>query len=102
MPTPGHSAGHLSVLIAGDDETIFLAGDTSYTEECLLNEAVDGVSSVGGGEAAALDSIRRVHALAHQVPLVYLPTHDPESRDRLMSRSPLLTRLHENSHAATV
>lgn len=102
VPTPGHSAGHLSVLIADDDQEIFLAGDTSYTEECLLNGAVDGVSSVGGGEAAALQSIRRVLAFAHAAPLVYLPSHDPDSRERLQSRKVLSKDLDEDARLATI
>lgn len=89
VPTPGHSAGHLSVIVTDGEREIFLAGDTSYTESALLNETVDGVSSLGGGEAAALASIRRVRELAREVPLVYLPSHDPESRDRLELRSVL-------------
>lgn len=90
VPTPGHSAGHLSVIVADGDREIFLAGDTSYTERALLDEVVDGVSSLGGGETAALTAIRRIKAYARQVPLVYLPSHDAESRRRLESRRSLL------------
>lgn len=89
VPTPGHSMGHLSVIVADGEREIFLAGDTSYTERSLVDERVDGVSSVGGGERAALTTLRRVKALAREAPLVYLPSHDPEARERLESRTVL-------------
>lgn len=87
VPTPGHSIGHLSVIVTDGDREIFLAGDTSYTQGALVDEAVDGVSSMGGGEDAALTSIRRVKQLAQEVELVYLPSHDPGSSERLESRA---------------
>jgi glyoxylase-like metal-dependent hydrolase (beta-lactamase superfamily II) len=34
LPTPGHTPGHVSVLVKGQP-SFFLAGDTSYTEELL-------------------------------------------------------------------
>jgi glyoxylase-like metal-dependent hydrolase (beta-lactamase superfamily II) len=90
VPTPGHSAGHLSVIVADGAREIFLAGDTSYTQRSLLHGIVDGVSSLGGGDDAALTAIRRIRAYARQVPLVYLPSHDPESQQRLESRRVVL------------
>src|SRR3954470_5244488 len=44
VPTPGHTAGHLSVIVRDGDLAIFLAGDTSYTEQTLVQQVVDGVS----------------------------------------------------------
>lgn len=90
VPTPGHSSGHLSVILADGDLHVLLAGDTSYTEQHLVDEVVDGVSSLGGGEQAALATIRRIETYAHETPLVYLPSHDPESTDRLSARRPLV------------
>ena len=86
VPTPGHSAGHLSVIVREDDQAIFFAGDASYTEAHLVAEQVDGVSSLGGGEAAALETLRRIRGYAREVPTVYLPSHDPDSARRLEDR----------------
>src|SRR6266851_1464351 len=44
LPTEGHTNGHLSVLVREEHLSIFLAGDTSYTEQLMLEQAVDGVS----------------------------------------------------------
>lgn len=62
------------------DVSIFLAGDTSYTQEALLMEQVDGVSPHDG---QARNTLQRIRLLVVERPLVYLPTHDPESAHRL-------------------
>jgi N-acyl homoserine lactone hydrolase len=87
IPTPGHTAGHLSVLVDEGSRTLFLAGDTSYTERNLIDGAADGVSSLGGGEATALDTLRSIREYARAHPTVYLPSHDPDSARRLAERA---------------
>ena len=83
VPTPGHSAGHLSVIVRAGDVHTFIAGDTSYTEQFMLNQTVDGVSI---DTAAAKDTLARTLAYVGQYPTVYLPSHDPESANRLASK----------------
>jgi glyoxylase-like metal-dependent hydrolase (beta-lactamase superfamily II) len=83
VPTPGHTRGHLSVVVQEDDHAIFLAGDTSYTQELLLEQSPDGV---GPDEAQELDTHLRILQFAQSTPTVYLPTHDPESAQRLAER----------------
>lgn len=83
VPTPGHTAGHLSVVVQDGDHAIFLAGDTSYTEDLLLAHAPDGV---GADEKQELDTHCRILKLAQAVPTVYLPAHDPDSGRRLAER----------------
>lgn len=86
VPTPGHTAGHVSVLVDEGPRTLIMAGDTSYTEANLMTGVVDGVSSMGGGvdrAAATLEDLRR---FAARRPSVYLPSHDPEAGRRLGER----------------
>lgn len=88
VPTPGHSAGHLSVIVeepGGPD--LFLAGDTSYTEELMLAQAVDGVAP---DQAAARDTLARILRQAAARPTVYLPAHDPQAGERLRLRQTVL------------
>lgn len=87
VSTPGHTAGHLSVLVDEGPRTLFLAGDTSYTERNLIEGAVDGVSSMGGGEAKAADTLRAIREYATDRPTVYLPSHDPDAARRLAERT---------------
>jgi len=79
LPTPGHTPGHVSVLVHGTP-SIFLAGDTSYTEDLLQRHVVDGVSP---DEGVARETIDRILQQANDEPLVYLPSHDPASAMRL-------------------
>jgi N-acyl homoserine lactone hydrolase len=79
VPTPGHTPHHVSVLVCGEP-SFLLAGDTSYTESLLLAGKVDGVSPEPRVTRRTFD---RIVALAHERPLVYLPSHDPDSANRL-------------------
>lgn len=80
---PGHSPGHMGVLIDEGERSVLLAGDSSYTEELLLRGAVDGVGPDERGEQLAQDRIR-AYARAH--PTVYLVAHDPQTGVRLAER----------------
>ena len=80
VPTPGHTPGHVSVIVVIDDVSYFLAGDASYTQQALLEQKVDGVSP---SKAEALRTLERILAYAKNRPTVYLPSHDPESIQRL-------------------
>jgi N-acyl homoserine lactone hydrolase len=80
VPTPGHTAGHISVIVAVGELNYFLAGDATYTQQSLVEEQVDGVSP---NEAVSLQTIRRIVRYARSQPVIYLPTHDTESEKRL-------------------
>ena len=60
--------------------SVFLAGDTSYTQALLIEGKVDGVSP---DEEISRQTLSRIRELASQRPLVYLPSHDPEAEARL-------------------
>jgi N-acyl homoserine lactone hydrolase len=86
VPTPGHTPGHVSVVVNTEDVTFFLAGDTSYSQSLLIRRIPDGVSPRA---SVAIDTMDRILRLADSRPLVYLPTHDPESVDRLAEKRTL-------------
>jgi N-acyl homoserine lactone hydrolase len=60
LSTPGHSAGHQSVVVETDGGLVVLGGDVTYS----MRELIDG----------ATESIRRIHALRPQ--RVYLAHHE--------------------------
>jgi N-acyl homoserine lactone hydrolase len=98
VPTPGHTPHHVSVVVCGTP-SFFLAGDTSYTERLLLDGKVDGVSP---DLAIARRTLNQILAFAEEQPVVYLPSHDPESAVRLEQKSFLqreATKTHDNSPA---
>jgi N-acyl homoserine lactone hydrolase len=83
VATPGHTAGHISVIVFEAGNACLIAGDASYTEALMLAGQIDGVSADDEMALATLDAIRR---LAAERPTVYLPTHDPGSAERLSNR----------------
>ncbi|HWU37372.1 MAG TPA: N-acyl homoserine lactonase family protein [Candidatus Acidoferrum sp.] len=84
VPTPGHIPGHVSVIAMDGDVSYFLAGDTSYTQQLLIEQRVDGVSP---DEAVALRTLQTICRYAEERAMVHLPTHDPQSGERLSSRA---------------
>jgi glyoxylase-like metal-dependent hydrolase (beta-lactamase superfamily II) len=83
VATSGHTRGHVSVVLDEEPRLVFFAGDCSYTEALMAEGAIDGV---GPDERAAKETLRWIRALASERPLVYLPSHDPESASRLETR----------------
>lgn len=82
VPTPGHSAGHQSVVVDCSDHVLFFAGDASYSQSLLLADAVDGV---GMNAAQERETHARILELARHKPLVYLPSHEWASKERLQN-----------------
>jgi glyoxylase-like metal-dependent hydrolase (beta-lactamase superfamily II) len=80
VPTPGHTPGHVSVIVDDGELSFFLAGDTSYSQQALLKQQVDGVSP---NEALSRNTLQTILRYAEIRRTVYLPTHDPESAKRL-------------------
>jgi len=86
VATPGHTPAHVSVIVTIDDIHYFLAGDTSYSEENLLQKIADGVSP---DPNQAIDTMRNILSFASQHPTVYLPSHDTRTEMRLKNKMTL-------------
>lgn len=78
--TPGHTPGHLSVVVTMPGRTYLLAGNVSYSQALMLSGTVDGVST---NQAVAGATLAAVRALCASTPTIYLPSHDPDAFDRL-------------------
>ena len=83
VPLPGHTPGQIGVLVDDGDHSVFLAGDSAYTQELMLRGKPDGV---GADERAELLTHERIQAFAAENPTVYLVAHDPETGARLEER----------------
>ncbi len=86
VPTPGHSSGHLSVVIKEDKQLVFLAGDAAYSQELLLANQVDGV---GPSVEDQRDTKQRIIELAKTVPTVFVTSHEWAGAERLKTRQPV-------------
>lgn len=80
---PGHTPGHMGVVVDEGEQAVLLAGDSSYNQELMVRGAVDGVAP---DEDAARLTIERIQAFARERPTVYLVAHDPETGARLAER----------------
>ena len=82
LPTPGHTAGSMSLLVRrAGRPPLLLAGDLPSGAQLLERGCLPGV----GDRRRLADSSRRVLALAEQQPgLVVLPAHDPTAAQRLL------------------
>ena len=80
VPTPGHTYYHSSVLLKTDQEHILFAGDVSYKHQQLLD------NQFGGSNIDFVQSQKTYTTIlnyAEKYPLIYLPSHDEDSANRL-------------------
>jgi N-acyl homoserine lactone hydrolase len=83
VPLPGHTPGQIGVLVRNGDHTVFLAGDSSYTQELMLRGVPDGV---GADDEAERLTHERIREYAAANPTIYLVAHDPDTATRLAER----------------
>ena len=86
LPTPGHSADSVSLLVCrADRPALLLTGDLTYGAELMCGGQFPGV----GRRRELAASTRKVLALARRHPgLVMLPAHDPTAARRLLESEP--------------
>ena len=80
LPTPGHAAGHLSVFVETAPQPIVIAGDVSYSEAQLYDQALDGVAP---DAVTQRETLKQMLALVQATNALYLPSHDPHGATRL-------------------
>lgn len=79
LPTPGHSPGHTSYLVRTGTRDVLIAGDVTYTGRALEMQRDQGfIADVEKHH----DTLRRVGSLI-ATGVAYLPSHDPDSPNRL-------------------
>lgn len=81
LSTPGHTLGHLSVLLRLRDREILLCGDAIYTRESLTR---DLLPAVAGDRHLYERSRAEIRNYAEQAPdTVFVPGHDGEAWSEL-------------------
>jgi len=82
LPTPGHTAGSMSLLIRRRQRSpLLLVGDLTYGAELLERGQVPGV----GAHKRLVETTAKVLALKEAMAdLVILPAHDPTAGQRLL------------------
>jgi N-acyl homoserine lactone hydrolase len=86
VPSPGHTAGHVSLLVERDEGApVLLCGDAADLEENLLDEVAPGLCW-RDDPAPALASIRALKALARDTGAEAWPNHDLAFYRRRLAR----------------
>jgi len=81
LATPGHTAGHQSVLVTpSEGPRVLLTGDAVYSEAALKTRTIDGVGVAPGRARASIDKLRE---LCTAEPTVVAPTHDTGAAQRV-------------------
>ncbi len=89
VPTPGHTHHHSSVLLKTDEAHILFAGDTSYKHQQILDNKFGGANVDFIQTQKTYDNILKY---AQNYPLIYLPSHDENSANRLSGREYLINK----------
>ncbi|MGI8728041.1 MAG: N-acyl homoserine lactonase family protein [Solirubrobacterales bacterium] len=82
LPTPGHTRGHLSVVVERPDHLVLLTGDAAYSREALFAGTVDGVAQ---DARAHRHSTALLRELCERHRVVVAPSHDPRTPARLQA-----------------
>jgi len=81
VPTPGHSPGQMSLIYETQETRYLFIGDAAYSENALINEITDGVTT---DIEAAKTSMRQIRSLfAENKKNIVLPSHDPDVVKRI-------------------
>ncbi len=81
LATPGHTAGHQSVLVTPSaGPRVLIAGDAVYSEAALISRTIDGI---GVNPDRARASIDRLQEICREAPTVVAPTHDTGTPERV-------------------
>lgn len=80
VPTPGHSYGHQSLIVRDGRRSYFIAGDLAFSAGQLREQGLQGIAQDLTRARASLD---RAWRYTQQEPTIFLPSHDPQSLERL-------------------
>lgn len=81
--TPGHTPGHMSVLVSTEDlGDVLLVGDAAYTLRSIQEERLPLLTDDDARSRTSLRQLRDYQS-AHPAALV-VPTHDPQAWRRLL------------------
>ena len=78
--TPGHTAGHQSVVIDLGERRIVVAGDAAFDDDQVARSVIPGIVEQ---RAATLETYETLRRAAREKPTLMLFTHDPANATKL-------------------
>lgn len=83
VPTPGHTDGHVSVIVRDDDISYFITGDAVYSEQSLKNGIIDSMTI---DPEMSMKTLKKIQEFSLSEPTVVLPSHDSDVPSRLKNK----------------
>jgi len=83
IPTNGHTKNHASVLFKTDDFDILFAGDVCYNQKQLIDNDLPGINV---DYKKSRNTYKNIKAYAKKHDLIFLPSHDMDSAERLREK----------------
>lgn len=80
LHTPGHTKGHMSILLKTDTCDLLFAGDVCYNQSQLTANHFAGANL---SRHDATETYSKIKFLAKKTKLLFLPSHDAEAGKRL-------------------
>ena len=94
ISTPGHTVGHLSVLLRlAQGRQVLVVGDAAYTLRNIQEEILPMLTA---GDETSLRSLQEIRAFARSEPkAILVPSHDPSAWHELRHVTASAERAHE-------
>lgn len=90
VPTPGHSVGHVAILVETDGPTLFFAGDHCIRQDWFVEDlAANRLVMAGFDAKTSRITSNRIAAFVREVPTILIPAHDETAAERLAAREPV-------------
>jgi glyoxylase-like metal-dependent hydrolase (beta-lactamase superfamily II) len=89
VPTPGHSHGHVAIVIRTNGMHAMFGGDHILRQSWYAADMARGVHPMNIYPRLTADTNRRLRAFVDQFPTLLLPSHDAEAAQNIAAWEPL-------------
>jgi glyoxylase-like metal-dependent hydrolase (beta-lactamase superfamily II) len=82
VPTPGHCAGHQSLIVRLESQTVILVADAAYLVEKMRARALPAGAMVWSPDHMVA-SWEKIERLERELDAALIPSHDLKFRERI-------------------
>jgi glyoxylase-like metal-dependent hydrolase (beta-lactamase superfamily II) len=90
VPTPGHSKGHVGIVIKHDGTHLFFGGDHLIRQNWFASDLRKGIEPLNFYQRLTMQTTRRIRSYVEQFRTILLPSHDAEAASNLAANTPLV------------
>jgi glyoxylase-like metal-dependent hydrolase (beta-lactamase superfamily II) len=89
VPTPGHSRGHVGIVVKANGRSLFFGGDHLIRQSWFARDMAAGIEPPNLYPRLARDTNARIRRFVADTPTILLPSHDAEAAAHLAALEPL-------------